>query len=123
MTPAARTLALLKDEGKLVQSVERYNSFSKTRKDLFGFIDIIAIEPGVTWGIQCTTKASMSAHYKKICTECEDEAIAWLEAGNRIELIGWYEDLTAWPRWTAIRREITMQDLIPYDDRILNNTV
>lgn len=91
MTPTSRTLKLLRDEGKISEVVEKWNSFTKQRKDLFSFIDIISldIKNKTTWGIQCTSTGNINARIKKICTECKELASAWLQVGNKIEVIGW----------------------------------
>ena len=47
-SPTARSLAHLRKTCQLVQVVERWNSFTKTRHDLFGIIDILAIRDGET---------------------------------------------------------------------------
>jgi hypothetical protein len=115
VTPTSRTLKLLKGEGKIAEVSERWNSFTKQRKDLFGFIDIICLDISAkqTWGIQCTSTGNMSARIKKICTECKEQAIAWLQAGNYIEVIGWSKKGPRNKRktWQCSRRNITLVDI------------
>ncbi len=112
-SPTSRTLKLLKSEGKVVDVSEKWNSFTCQRKDLFGFIDIVALEDGITWGIQCTSTGNVAARIKKICNECRETAFAWLKAGNRIEVIGWSKKGEKGKRklWTATRHAITIEDL------------
>lgn len=114
-TPTSRTLKLLRDEGKIVNITEHWNSFTRQRKDLFGFIDIIALDVSEkkTWGIQCTSTGNMSARVKKICTECRDYALAWLEVGNNIEVIGWSKKAVKGKRltWQPTRKIITIDDI------------
>lgn len=88
---SGKTLDLLRKEGKIVGVTEHWNAFTHQRKDLFGFIDIIALDinEGKTWGIQTTSASNMNARIKKICTECRVYTEAWLKAGNFIEVIGW----------------------------------
>ena len=69
--------------------VERFNSFTSRRSDLFQFIDCLAICPGQTVGIQTTSTSNVSARKRKILCECRDNALAWLRAGNRIVIHGW----------------------------------
>ena len=52
MTPTARSLAYLRRRGALCAVVERFNAFvtrpdggKGVRMDLFGFIDVLAVEP------------------------------------------------------------------------------
>ncbi len=67
MTPTQRTLKWLRDQGYLCGIVERFLAYAGThgkRQDLFSIIDIIAIKPGVTVGVQsCGT--AFSEHNKK----------------------------------------------------------
>ena len=46
MTPTQRSLAALRDLGYLVEVVEKWNSFTRTRKDLWGWADLLAVERG-----------------------------------------------------------------------------
>ena len=77
--------------------VEKWIAFAKRkgggrgiRKDLFGFIDIIAVNPrsGVI-GVQ-STGMDFSGHYQKITTEKHTEAVTWVcTPGAYLWLIGW----------------------------------
>ena len=85
------TLHKLRDEGCVVDKVEKFNSFAGPfgrREDAFGFIDIIALRPGVgIVAIQSTGPSGHSEHRRKIVTsEC---AVAWLACGGLIELWSW----------------------------------
>ena len=42
-SPTQRSLAALRERGMLAEVVERWNPYTKTRKDLFGFVDIVAV--------------------------------------------------------------------------------
>jgi len=115
-TPTSRTLKLLRDEKKVVNIVEYWNSFTRQRKDLFGFIDIIALdlETKKTWGVQCTSTSNMSARVKKICTECTEYSLAWLKSGNHIEVIGWAKKAVGKGKrltWQPTRRVLTLEDV------------
>ncbi len=111
-TPTSRTLALLRKEGKIVDVTEKWNAFTRQRKDLFGFIDLIALDTTnkITWGIQCTSTGNINARIKKICSECRENALAWLNAGNMIEVIGWSKKGKKDKRklWCATRKIITL---------------
>lgn len=120
MTPSARTLKLLRSEGKVADVSERWNSFTNQRKDLFGFIDIVCLDPTnkQTWGVQCTSTGNISARIKKICTECKDNALAWLNAGNYIEVIGWSKKGARNKRktWQPTRRVVSFGDFEKYSN-------
>lgn len=86
MSPSARTKAWLTAYNIPVDSVERWLPRAKVRKDLFGFIDLIAIKRGRIWGIQCTDGTNHAKHIPKIlaCVHLR----AWLDAAN-FDLISW----------------------------------
>ena len=118
MTSATqRTLALLRADRKIVQIVEHWNQFAHRRIDLFGFIDIVALDAaaGLCWGVQCTTATNKSARLHKILGECYTTAVAWLECGNRIELVTWSKRGAAGKRklWSPMRLQIaTVGELV-----------
>ena len=91
MSPTQRTLAMLKKQGMTSGIVERFIKFGKfgVRKDLFGFIDIIAIHPlcGVI-GVQSCGQ-DYSGHIKKMLSEeCVHTLALWLVT-NPVLLVGW----------------------------------
>ena len=93
LSPTQRSLRVLKQQGRVCGIVERWNQFAGPhglRNDLFGIIDIIALDPerGVI-GIQsCGT--AFSQHVKKFQEERVQECIDWLSTpGTRLELWAW----------------------------------
>jgi hypothetical protein len=91
----ARTLAECRRRGWIAQGVEqtiRIPGGRTFKRDLFGIIDVVAVDlsapPGQrTIGIQTTsggTGGSVAPHRAKILAE--PRARAWVEAGNRLEL-------------------------------------
>jgi len=98
------TLRHLRSEGKLVAVVEKYVQIPGAkfgfRKDLFGIIDIIALDPthGIV-GIQSTSGKQYPKHYKEMTDSDEvykdtglskpEACLAWIQAGGRLELHGW----------------------------------
>lgn len=80
----------LTDLGYLVENVEKYNTFSRKKNDLWGFIDFLAIRRDEVLAVQVTSKANMSTRRKKI-TEHENVGKV-REAGIRIELWGFYKE-------------------------------
>jgi hypothetical protein len=91
MTATHRTLKKLREDGYLVDVVERFiprSGFSGVRKDLFGLFDLLAIKPGEGFiGIQCFT-TTWSKHFTVLEKE-KQNAITWLQSGGRIEFWGW----------------------------------
>lgn len=90
-SPTQRTLAANKALGRECGIVERFIPFvgpHGVRLDLFGFIDIIVLDPekGVI-GIQSFGQA-YSEHVKKISEERKDIAVKWLKWAP-LELWGW----------------------------------
>ena len=60
-SPTQRTLKELRRLGHVAGVVERWIPQTRRRLDLFGFIDIVALGPWGTIGIQCTTSANQAA--------------------------------------------------------------
>lgn len=93
LSPTQRTLKELRDQGRTYGRVERFvqrpGKPHGIRIDLFGFIDIIALDPerGIV-GIQSCGQ-DFAAHYRKITEECAELAIEWLNCRGKIELWGW----------------------------------
>ena len=88
-SPTQRTLAELRKMGvPLIQIVERWNAFARIRQDLFGFIDILAIDAdGTVLAIQATSRDNVAARVAKIA---ESDAVIWVrKAGWQIEVWGW----------------------------------
>jgi len=88
-----RTLRELRNQGRICDIVERWVKFSEgggCRKDLFGIIDILALDParGIV-GIQSTSGNCTSQHKKKLFEEKSNELAEWLKAGGKFELWSW----------------------------------
>ena len=83
------TLKYLRDRGWKCQVVERYQWHAKRRIDLFGIIDILAIQDGRIAGVQSTSQNGRRDHIVKILeTECENLK-DWLDSGAEFYLICW----------------------------------
>lgn len=106
MSPTARSLAYLRKNGGIAEVVERYNSFSRTRKDLFGWCDIVCLRAiGSSYQlqfIQTTTKSNMSSRITKITDS--DTVGPVRKAGVEIFVHGWYKDKRG--RW-----QVEVEDL------------
>jgi predicted TIM-barrel fold metal-dependent hydrolase len=91
ISPTQRTLKAMREQGRLVGIVERFlqyaGSFGK-RQDLFGFIDIIAIDPvdGIIAIQSCGQ--DFSGHVKKLTEERNEAVFEWLKHAP-LELWGW----------------------------------
>ena len=87
-SPTQLALKYYREQGYLCWITEYWHAHGKVRKDLLGFIDMIALNSYETIGVQCTSKAGGYARKKKILTD-EDvspRAKLWLQAGNHIHL-------------------------------------
>ena len=85
-----QTRKRLEEDGYLVENVEKYNTFSRRKNDLWGFIDFLAIKRDTILAVQVTSKDNMSSRRKKIA---EHENVGKVrEAGIRIELWGFYKE-------------------------------
>jgi len=115
MTPTARTLKWCKENGLLAGTVERYNHHTRQSNDLFGFIDIIAIDGTKTIGIQATSGSNVSARVKKI--KAEARAHDWLSSPRRLVVVhGWVKRKPRGqkrPRWELREVWIFKDDLLP----------
>lgn len=57
VSPTQRSLAHLRELGYHVEVVEKWNSFTKQRKDLWGWADLLAIKKGEVLAVQVTASA------------------------------------------------------------------
>jgi len=88
ISPTQRSLKLLRDEGWHVEIVEHYNYFTKRRKDLFGFADLLAcksLEPPLL--VQVTSGSNHSARRLKIANSPLIKLV--LSTGMRVEIHSW----------------------------------
>lgn len=119
LSPTQRTLRELRNQGRICGIVERFNQHAGPfgiRQDLFGFIDIIALDPerGII-GVQSCGQA-FSEHYRKITEERYQECFEWLRCGGKVELWGWRKVKLKRGgkamRWSPRVVEITTGDLM-----------
>lgn len=90
-----RSMKYLKTLGLKCTVAEKFNPHVGQygiRQDMFGFIDIIALDPsrGII-GVQACGGGEIKAHERKIFDNEEvlDNVIDWLEAGGLLEFHGW----------------------------------
>jgi hypothetical protein len=86
VSPTQRSLAHLRELGYHVEVVEKWNSFTKQRKDLWGWADLLAIKKGEVLAVQVTASA-VSDRIKKIMAS--DTLALVRDSGIRIEVHGW----------------------------------
>ena len=111
--PTQRTLKALKDDGRICAIVEKWVPMHQKReegsgpggpgaggswaerpmgfrKDLFGFIDIIALDPekGIV-GIQSCGQAFSEHALTILNSDATENVIEWLKAGGKVELWSW----------------------------------
>lgn len=89
MSPTQRTLKHLRAAGfPLVEVTEHWNSFARIRKDLFGFVDVLAVDAnGAVTAVQTTSGDNVSHRVAKIT---DSPALAILRlAGWRVVVHGW----------------------------------
>jgi hypothetical protein len=88
-SPTQRSLKLLRNAGYICHIVEKYNSFTRTRSDVYGFGDILACKASQngSYLVQTTSRANLNARIHKIMAI--QEAVVWLRAGNGIIVHGW----------------------------------
>lgn len=84
-SPTQRSLEYLRELGYHCEIVEKWNSFTKQRKDLWGWCDILAIRKDEVLAVQVTASA-VADRIKKI----QDSTTVALvrDAGIRIEVHG-----------------------------------
>lgn len=119
-SPTQRTLERLKKQGIPAGIVERFIAQAGpfgVRKDLFGFIDVIAADPerALVIGVQCCSVSTQAAHIKKVTEDCRDMAINWLLCGAAIEVWGWRKLKVGVKavRWEPRIIPVTLADLDP----------
>ena len=86
-SPTKLSLNELRKQCQIVQVVEHWNAWSKTRHDLFGIIDILAIRDGETVAVQSTSWSNTKSRINKMT---ESDALPHLRSAGWILLVhGW----------------------------------
>ena len=119
LSPTQRTIRALKEQGMICAVVEKFNPHvgeHGIRQDLFGILDIQALDPvrGVI-GIQACSQSSAS-HIRKIKEERTQETIDWLSTpGTKLEVWCWrklkLKKGGKAMRWTPKITEILLSDI------------
>ena len=95
-SPTEHSLKLLRERGYLCEVVEHWNPFARQRRDLWGIIDILCLEPvnGRIIGVQTTSYGNISARVNKITDSPNLRSIR----NCRIEIVvhGWRKVKNRW---------------------------
>ena len=127
-SPTSRTMKRLKKDGIPCGVVERWVTFgppkkgmpSGIRKDLFGIIDVVALdlESQQIIGIQCGALSGHAGHRTKILLS--DHAEDWLNCKGRIEIWSWGKKLAKKGgkamRWSPKIESITVEQIKEYEN-------
>ena len=107
-SPTARTLQEMRKLGYQADVVERWIAAIKQRKDLFGFIDVLAIKGETTVAIQSTTGNHHAERVAKILAHPNFPAC--IAAGWVVEVHSWTKAGGKGKRklWECRKEEITV---------------
>ena len=86
-SPTQRSLEYLREQGYFCAIVEKWNSFTKQRQDLWGWCDILAIRENEVLAVQVTSGSHVAERIRKI--QNSDTVSKVRDAGIRIEIHGW----------------------------------
>lgn len=104
-SPTQRSLADLRKNGWIAEVVERWVPGANVRKDLFGFVDIVAVREGEKpLLVQTTSRSNTSARLKKILAS---EVLKVLLGTFRIEVHGWAKNSKG--RWEVKVIDVELQ--------------
>lgn len=93
LSPTQRTLRALREQGRIAAIVEKWNAHAGPfgiRQDLFGIVDVLALDPVRGFvGVQSCGQA-FAAHYRKLTEEKAQESLDWMRTpGGVLELWSW----------------------------------
>lgn len=94
MSPTQLTLRHLREQGYVAEVVERWDSFAGVRRDLFQFIDVLALRGAETLAVQATSASNVASRVNKIAL-C-DHVAAVRAAGWTIRVYGWAKKSGRW---------------------------
>lgn len=108
MTPTARSMKLLREEGRTVVRVEHYHYFARVRMDLWGF-DLLWLKGHELGFVQVTTADNAAARIKKLIELPTTMSIAF---HNVVEVHSWAQRGPRGKRklWTCQRRRLVLQN-------------
>lgn len=94
MTPSARSVKTLREEGWLVDVVERWIPKINIRKDLFGMFDLLAVREGKTLAVQVTSIDHIA--HRRVKMRDLPALAQVLSAGWIVEIHGWVKKKNRW---------------------------
>ncbi len=86
-SPSALSTELLRKQGCIVDTVERWIPVVNIRRDLFGIADLFAVHTGGVILVQATSLANVAARRTKIAAAKHTAEL--LRAGIAVEVHGW----------------------------------
>lgn len=89
-SPSALTAEMLKRDGWIVETVERFIPGVNIRKDLLGFIDQLCFKDGEVLAVQSTSWSNVSSRVTKI-TDSEHLPMV-RKLGWAVHVVGWKWD-------------------------------
>ena len=109
LSPTQLTLRHLREDPRFtrIEVVERWNPHARIRQDLFGVVDVLAIGPGITLAVQCTSAGGVSARKRKLSEA--DATRDLLRAGWLVEIHGWAKRSHKWELTRYYRFELDEQ--------------
>ena len=115
ITVAQQVCAGTAAKADLSKILSDYRSNPGARKDLFGFVDIVALtgEEGII-AIQSTSHSMISTRFNKIRIECQEAAMKWLESGGKIQIWGWHQPKGPRTAWICTVRNVSIADVNPH---------
>lgn len=99
-SPTQRSLKVLRQRGYMAEVVEKWIPHIRRRRDLYGFIDVLAIRDGEILGVQATSGSNVASRVAKIADHQNVGAVR--KAGIRIHVHGWRKNSSR--RW--VLREV-----------------
>jgi hypothetical protein len=84
----------MRKRGYYCEVVEKFNSFTKTRKDFAGFIDVLCLGDNEVIGVQATSDSNLSKRIAKISDHANVAVVR--KAGMRILAHGWRKKGRFW---------------------------
>lgn len=87
MSPSQLSKRELEKQGYLVNITEHWNAFARKRKDLFDFIDLLAVKEGEVLGVQATSASNIHARIRKIKDNPNYPIVS--KSGIKIAVWGW----------------------------------
>lgn len=87
MSPTELTLRHLRRAGYLAEVTERWIPMARKRKDLFGVVDVLALQGPQTLAVQTTSASNVSARVQKIA---DSDCVRFIRAaGWTLVVHGW----------------------------------